>query len=75
MQVQHKLGPGDKSTSCMSIASASKKRMHIKEEAAHVIGLVLLPPRRSLCLQDATDDRDTNACSHNVLKLAAEVQL
>ena len=43
MQVQDKLGPGDKSTSCMSIASASKMRMHIKEEAAHVIGLVLLP--------------------------------
>ncbi len=41
MQVQDRSGLDHKSTSCMSIASASKMRMHMKEEAGHVIGLVL----------------------------------
>ena len=45
MQGQDKSGPGHKSASCMSIASASKSRIHMRETTKHVIGLVLFPSR------------------------------
>ena len=50
-------------------------RVHIEEEASHVIGLVLFPLPKVFGLQDATGDRDRRVCQRYVLELAPEVRL
>ena len=72
MQVQDGSKPSHKSTSCLSIASASKMHIYSRDEAGHVISLVLFACRRLLvCKMGQRIDR--SVCEYHVFDWAPRV--